>query len=135
MLTCHNEREHQSSESKASENINNTNKIFLPEKRNNVDNPNVSRYENHAYVVTGPRSVAKTYYMFKMLEKKGNKRPVQIIIRSPKQYPNYETSNEIKQKSKYKGSVVIFDDMPGARNCSQKDDFFTRRRHCRYLLH
>ena len=29
----------------------------------------------------------------------------------------------------YKGSVVIFDDMLGARNSSQLGDFFTRERH------
>ena len=49
--------------------------------------------------------------------------------RSPNQYPNYKTSNEIKPINKHKGSVAISDDMLGARNSSQMDDFFTRRRH------
>ena len=32
---------------------------------NNDNNPNVSTYEKHAYVVIGPRDVGKTYYMLK----------------------------------------------------------------------
>ena len=67
--------------------------------------------------------------MLKVLEKIGNKRPIHIITRSPNQYPNFKTSNEIKPMNKYKGSVVILDDMLGARNSSQTDDFFTRGRH------
>ena len=67
--------------------------------------------------------------MLKVLEKIGNKKPIQIITRSRNQYPNYKTSNEIKPINKYKGSVVKFDDMLGARNSSQIDDFFTRGRH------
>ena len=35
----------------------------------NNNNDNVSTYENHAYVVLGPRNVCKTYYMLKVLEK------------------------------------------------------------------
>ena len=98
-----------------------------------IDNVNnkiiVPTHENHAYVVIGPRNVGKTYYMLKVLEKIGNKIPIHIITRSPNQYPNYKTSTEIKPINKYKGSVVIFDDMLGARNCSQIDEFFTRSRH------
>ena len=67
--------------------------------------------------------------MLKLLDKKGNKRVIHIITRSPNQYPNYKTSAEIKPINKYKGSVVIFDDMLGARNSSLIDDFFTRGRH------
>ena len=67
--------------------------------------------------------------MRKILEKIGNKRPLHIITRSPNQYPNYKTSNEIKPKNKYKGSAVIFDDMLGAGSCSEIDEFFTRGRH------
>ena len=67
--------------------------------------------------------------MLKVLEKKDNKKPIHIITRSPNQYPNYETSNEIKPINKYKGSVVIFDDMLGAKNSFQIDEFFTRGRH------
>ena len=58
--------------------------------------------------------------MLQVLEKMGNKRPILIITRSPNQYPNYKTSNEIEPINKYKGSVVVFDDMLGARNISQK---------------
>ena len=67
--------------------------------------------------------------MLKVLEKIGNKSPIHIITRSPNQYPNYKTSNEIKPINKYKGSVVIFDDMLGSKNSSQIDEFFTRGRH------
>ena len=97
---------------------------------NNKDNnPNLPTYESRANVVIGPRNVGKTYYMLKVLEKIGDKRSINIITRSPNQYPNYKTSNEIKPINKYKGSVVIFDDMLGARNSSQIDEFFTRGRH------
>ena len=97
---------------------------------NNKDNnPNLSTYENRANIIIGPRNVGKTFYMLKILEKLGNRRPIHIITRSPKQYPNYKTSNEIKPINKCKGSVVIFDDMLGAKNSSQIDEFFTRGRH------
>ena len=110
----------------------------LPPNKNNTSyqqpnienvNNNVSTYENHRHVVIGPSNVGKTYYMLKVLEKIGNKRPIHIITRSPNQYPNYKTSNEIMTINKYKGSIVIFDDMLGARNSSQIDEFFTRGRH------
>ena len=97
--------------------------------KNNDNNVSVPAYENHAYVVIGPRNVGKTYYMLKVLEKIGNKRPLHIITRSPNQYPKYKTSNEIKPINKYKGSVVIFDDTLGAKDSSQIDGFFTRGRH------
>ena len=67
--------------------------------------------------------------MLKILEKISNKRPVHIITRSPNQYPNYKTTNEIRPIDKHKVSVVIFDDMLGARNSSQIDEIFTRGRH------
>ena len=69
------------------------------------------------------KNVGKIYYMLKMLEKIGNQRPIHITTRSPNQYSIYKTSNEIKPRKKYKGSVVIFDDMLGARNRSRIDDF------------
>ena len=93
-----------------------------------IDNNNVS-FKNQACVVIGPRKVGKIYYILKLVEKIGNKRQIHIITRSPNQYPNYKTNNEIKPINKYKGSVVIFDDMLGAKNSSQKDEFFTRGRH------
>ena len=100
-------------------------------KIDNVNNKNtiVSKFENHRHVIIGPSNVGKTYYMLKVLEKIDNKRPIHIITRSPNQYPNYKTSNEIKPINKYKGSIVIFDDMLGARNSCQIDEFFTRGRH------
>ena len=96
---------------------------------NNNNNDIVSTYENHRHVVIGPSNVGKTYYMIKILEKIGKQKPIHIITRSPNQYPNYKTSNEIKPINKYKGSVVIFDDMLGDKNSSQIDEFFTRGRH------
>ena len=100
-------------------------KIDIVNNKNNI----VSTYENHRHVVIGPSNVGKTYYMLKVLEKIDNQRPIHIITRSPNQYPNYKTNNEIKPINKYKGSVVIFDNMLGAKNSSQIDEFFTRRRH------
>ena len=96
---------------------------------NNNNNDIVSTYENHRHVVIGPSNVGKTYYMLKILEKIGNKRPIHIITRSPNQYPNYKTSTDIKPINKYKGSVVIFDDMLWAKNSSQINEFFTRGIH------
>ena len=110
----------------------------LPPNKNNTSyhQPNIenvnndaSTYENHRHVVIAPSGVGKTYYMLKVLEKIGDKRPIHIITRSPDQYLNYKTSNEIKPINKYKGSVVIFDDMLGSKNSSQIDEFFTRGRH------
>ena len=98
-------------------------------KIDEINNNNVSTYENHAYVVIGPRNVGKIYYMLKIFEKIGNRRPIHIITRSPNQYPKYKTSTEIKPINKYKGSAVLFDDMLGAKNSSQIDEFFTRGRH------
>ena len=99
-------------------------------KIDNVNNTNnVSTFENHASVVIGPQNVGKTYYMLKVLEKVGNKGPIHIITRSPNQCPYYKTSTEIKPKNKNKGSIVIFDDMLGARNSSQLDEVFTGGRH------
>ena len=105
---------------------------------NNIEKPKIGNVnnkindltnENHRQVVIGPSNVGTTYYMLKVLEKIGNKKPIHIITRSPNQYPNYKTSTDIKPINKYKGSVVIFDDMLGARNSSQIDEFFTRGRH------
>ena len=98
-------------------------------KIDKIDNNNISTFENHACVVIGPRNVGKTDYKLKVLEKVGNKRPFHIVTRTPNQHPNYKTSIEIKPINKYKGSVVIFDDMLGAQNSSQIDEFFTRGRH------
>ena len=96
-LTSHIEREHKPK-------IDNVNKkIILPEKQKQDNNPNVSTYENHAYVVIGPRNVGKTYYMLKMLENIGCQRPIHIITRSPNHYPNFKTTIDIKPIDKYKG--------------------------------
>ena len=108
------------------------------DSKNNIEKPKIGDVnnkindltnENHRHVIIGPSNVGKTYYMLKILEKIGDQRPIHIITRSPNQYPNYKTSNEIKPINKYKGSVVIFDDMLGAKNSSQIDEFFTRGRH------
>ena len=96
---------------------------------NNKNNDIASKFENHRHVVISPSNVGKTYYVLKVLEKISNKRPIHITTRSPNQYPIYKISTEIKPINKYKGSVVVFDDMLGAKNSSQKDDYFTRGRH------
>ena len=114
-LTTHIEREHPPKS--------------IMSKPNNKNNTNDSTIENHRHVIIGPSNVGKTYYMLKVLEKIDNQRPIHIITRSPNQYPNYKTSTEIKPINKYKGSIVIFDDMLGAKNSSQIEEFFTRGRH------
>ena len=120
MKKCHNENRK-----------NNINSITENEqhKMDKINNNNVSTFENHGCVVIGPRNVGKTYYILKILGKIGNKRPIHIKTRSPNQYTNYKTNNENKPINKYKGSVVIFNDILGAKNSSQIDDFFTRGRH------
>ena len=80
----------------------NENEIVTTPQQPKINNNNVSNYENHAYVVIGPRNVGKTYYMLKELEILLNRRPIHIITRSPNQYPNYKTSTEIKPIKKYK---------------------------------
>ena len=126
---CHNENRRKNNNSLPPniENVNNKKKLKINSSNNNDDI--VSTYEKHPHVIIGPSNVGKTFYMLKILEKIDKKRPIHIITRSPNQYPNYKTSNEIKPINKYKGSVVIFDDMLGAKNCSQIDEFFTRGRH------
>ena len=124
---CHNENRRKNNNNTITEN-----KIAATPQQPKIDkfiNNNVSTCENRAYVVIGPKNVGKTYYMLKVLENIGNKRPIHIITRSPNQYPNYKTSTEYKPINKYKGPIVIFEDMLGARNCSQIDEFFTRGRH------
>ena len=56
------------------ENVNNKKPKIIINKDNN---PNVSTYENHRHVVIGPSNLGKTYYMHKIVEKIGNKRPIQ----------------------------------------------------------
>ena len=123
--TCYNKNKRKNNKNSLS-----SNEIKASYQQPNIENVNnnVSTYENHRHVVIGPSNVGKTYYMLKILEKIGNQRPIHIITRSPNQYPNYKTSNEIKAINKDKRSLVIFD-MLGARNSSQLDEFFTRGRH------
>ena len=123
--TCYNKKRRKNNFNTLPPNKNNNENV----DNNKDDNPNLSTYENRANVIIGPRNVGKTFYMLKILEKIGNKRPIHIITRSPNQYPIYKTGNEIKPINKYKGSVVIFDDMLGAKHSSQIDEFFTRGRH------
>ena len=95
---------------------------------NNDNNPDVSTYENHRQVVIGPSNVCKTYCMLRVLEKIRNKRAVHILNQSKNQYPIYTTTSEFKPTKKNKGSVVTLDDMLGARNSSQIDEYFRRGR-------
>ena len=109
---------------------NNNVSIQIDRINNNSDNnPNVSTYENHAYVDIGPRNAFNFYYMLRMLEKIGNQRPIHIVTRSPNHYPKNQKSNEIKPIKKNKGSVLFFTDMFGARNGSQLNELYTRGRH------
>ena len=84
------------------------NKIITSYQQPNIENVNnnkngiVSNSENCANVVICPTNVGKTFYMLKVLEKIGNKRPIHIITRSLNQYPNYKTNTEIKPIHKYK---------------------------------
>ena len=62
-------------ENKRKNNINtkNENQIDTTPQQPNIDkinNNNDPTFENHACVVIGPRNVAKTYYILKVLEKK-----------------------------------------------------------------
>ena len=68
------------------DNVNN--KFNIPQKQKHNKNPNDLTLENHRHVVIGPSNVSKTYYMLKILENIGNKRPIRILNRSPNQYPN-----------------------------------------------
>ena len=62
----------------------------IDEINNSNDNkPNVSTYENHAYVVIGPRNLGKTYFKHEMLDKIGNQRPIHIKNPIPNQCPIY----------------------------------------------
>ena len=83
---CHNEYRKKNNINTITENENDT----TPQqpKFDKINNNNVSTFENYAGVVIGPRNVGKTYYILKILEKIGNKRPIHIITRSPNQYPN-----------------------------------------------
>ena len=89
----------------------------------------VSAYENQSHVSIGPSNVGKAYYMLKLSEKIGCKRPIHKITRTLRQYRNFETEFESKPKDSYKVSVVKFDDRLGARNSSQIDEFFTTGTH------
>ena len=66
--------------------------------------------------------------MLKILEKIGNKRPLDILTRSHNQYRSYKTSTDNKP-IKIKKISCFFDDMLGTRNKSQIDESFTRGRH------
>ena len=126
---CHNENRRKNINNTVINNVTVTTpqqpKIDIFKNKNTI----VSNYDNHACVVIGPRNVGKTYYILKILGKIGDKRPIKHEARSHNQYPVYKASNEIISMNKNKSSVVIFDDMLGARNCSQIDEFFTRGRH------
>ena len=124
--TCYNKNKRKNNNIILTPNDLKTTSNKLDKNIENVNNAIVSSYENRANVIIGPRDVGKTYYMLKVLDKIGEKRPIHIITRSPNQNPNYKTSTDIKPINKYKGSVVIFDDMLGAKNSSQIDEFFTR---------
>ena len=59
-------------------------------------------------LLSDPETLVKRFICLKYLKKIGDQRPIHIITRSPNQYPNYKTSNEIMPINKYKGSIVFF---------------------------
>ena len=80
----------------------------LNKKQNTDNNASVSAYgKNHHRFVFGSSNAVKTYYMLKILQKVGNKRPIHIITRSPNQYLNSITDTEIQPIHHYKGSIVF----------------------------
>ena len=76
---CHNENRRKNNNNTITENEIDT----TPQqpKIDKIINNNVSKVENRANVIIGPRNVGKTYYMLKVLKKIGNKRPINIITR------------------------------------------------------
>ena len=77
---CHNENRRKNNNNTITENEIDT----TPQqpKIDKIINNNVSKFENRANVIIGPRNVGKTYYMLRVLEKIGNKRHIHIITRS-----------------------------------------------------
>ena len=53
------------------------------DKNNDNDyNHSISAYENHRNVIIRPSYTGKIYYMLKIIEKNGDKKPIHIITRS-----------------------------------------------------
>ena len=82
-------------------------------------------------LIVGPCFCGKTYLMLNKIllsELENPDREIKIITRSPSQYPNRETLQEISTIDDYKDCTVIFDDMleQGMKDVSP---FFTRGRH------
>ena len=89
------------------------------------------RINNRTLVIVGPCFLGKTYLMLNKIllsELDYPDREIRIITRSPNQYPNYETSQEISTIDDYKDCTVVFDDMLD-HNQKELCPFFTRGRH------
>ena len=106
------ERGHQSSESDS----------------NVLEKTTISAHNNKTLIV-GPSNDGRNYYILKKIEKISTKGPIQLITTYLSQYPTYKKDAEIESTDKHREPVVTFDDMLGARNSSQVDQFFTRGRH------
>ena len=82
-------------------------------------------------LIVGPCFCGKTYLMLNKIllsELENPDREIKIITRSPSQYPQYETSQEVSTIDDYKNCTVIFDDMLDS-NQKELSPFFTRGRH------
>ena len=68
---CHNENRRKNNNNTITENEIDT----TPQqpKIDKIINNNVFKFENRSNIIIGPRNVGKTYYMFKVLEKKETK--------------------------------------------------------------
>ena len=73
----------------------------IDKNNNKDDNSSVSAYENHRHVFVGPTSVGKAFYKLTIFEEIGIKKLSRVLTRASNQYPNYQTSNEIKPIDKY----------------------------------
>ena len=86
---------------------------------------------NNSTLIVGPCFCGKTYLMLNKIllsELENPDKDIKYLTRSPNQYPNYETSQEISTINDYKDCLVIFDDMLD-HNEKEIQPFFTRGRH------
>ena len=99
-------------------------------KENKRSDPSTPPVCNRTLIV-GACFSGKTYLMLNKIllsELENPDREIKIITRSPSQYPQYESSQEISTIDDYKDCVVIFDDMLD-HNQKEMCPFFTRGRH------
>ena len=88
---------------------------------NDTDNDNIIKNDNdnddsnvNKLLIVGPCFCGKTYLMVRKIllsEYINRDRQIKISTRSPKQYFDYELTDEILSTDEYKDCVVIFDEM------------------------